>query len=232
STLRERVSLMSMRYVLLLAIMALTQPPDLRARHQARQSIKAGREMVKAHPDSGEAHYNLGIVYIENGEPERKFDEAAAEFREALRLRPDFVAAYSKLGAALHELHLRKMIQECPEDEVESYKHAIQLDRNYAEAYVRLARASIPANDFLGSGRDGLAQAEALYKEALAIDPHNMEALAGLAGVYLWERKDSEFLQECKTILESDPDDASTNDLLVQYAHDGSLRNRVEQLYR
>ena len=44
-------------------------------------------------------HNNLGNVFKEQG----KLDEAAACFRRALELNPDFVGAHSNLGNVLEE---------------------------------------------------------------------------------------------------------------------------------
>ena len=49
------------------------------------------------HPADADAHYNRGITLAEQG----KLDEAITEFREAIRLQPDFSPAHSCLTAAL-----------------------------------------------------------------------------------------------------------------------------------
>ena len=46
-----------------------------------------------------EAHYNLGVALKEQG----KVDEAMAEFRVAIRLKPDYAEAHYNLGKALRE---------------------------------------------------------------------------------------------------------------------------------
>ena len=45
-------------------------------------------------PDSAEARYNLGIALKGQG----KLDEAAACYRQALELKPDFAEAHNNLG--------------------------------------------------------------------------------------------------------------------------------------
>jgi Flp pilus assembly protein TadD len=47
-------------------------------------------------PDA-EAHFNLGNALRAQG----KTDEAIAEFREAIRLKPDHASAHTNLGNAL-----------------------------------------------------------------------------------------------------------------------------------
>ena len=51
------------------------------------EGIQQLRQTIKIDPNFAEAHYNLGIAL---GQQERSGSNAEREFREAIRLRPEF----------------------------------------------------------------------------------------------------------------------------------------------
>ena len=75
-------------------------------------------------------HYNLGVDYQAQG----KFDEAIAEYKTAIRIKPDFAEAHNNLGLAyFHQNKLNEAIAE--------FKTAISINPNLAEAHARLGFA-------------------------------------------------------------------------------------------
>jgi tetratricopeptide (TPR) repeat protein len=60
---------------------------------KTREAIDAYGRAIEADPSLPEAHYGLGYEFARM----RHLDEAAAEFREALRLRPGFIEASESL---------------------------------------------------------------------------------------------------------------------------------------
>lgn len=80
-------------------------PEDPRARNnlgvalfksgQSGEAEELFRELVKARPDDAEARYNLGLVLAVRPEAD---DETEALFLEAVRLAPDYAAAYDALA--------------------------------------------------------------------------------------------------------------------------------------
>ena len=58
------------------------------------------RDTVAKNPDAALAHNNLGLIL----DGRDRVDEAVAHYREALRLKPDFVEAQSNMGLALIRL--------------------------------------------------------------------------------------------------------------------------------
>jgi tetratricopeptide (TPR) repeat protein len=118
------------------------------------------RQALASNPRFYQACNNLGIVLHDLG----RFAEAEACYREALRLQPNFAACHSNLAATLQ-------LRDRAEAE-ESCRRALALDPGLAEAMVVLA-------DLL-SHRGEFADAEALLREAIAIEPDLHAAWAGI----------------------------------------------------
>ena len=81
-------------------------------------------------PADAEAHYNLGVALKAQG----KLEEAIAEFRAAIRLKPDYAEAHSNLGIALRA-------QGKLEEAIAEYRAAIRLKPDNAEAHDNLGIA-------------------------------------------------------------------------------------------
>lgn len=63
---------------------------------QYREAAEAYRQAIKLDPyNSADAHYALGLVYRDWG----KADEEVQSYKQAIRLRPDYVSAYERLGS-------------------------------------------------------------------------------------------------------------------------------------
>jgi tetratricopeptide (TPR) repeat protein len=108
------------------------------------------------------AHFNLGTALAAAG----RIAEAMREYREALRLRPDYAFAENNLGALL--------LREGRLDEAAaSFRRAIDTNPNYAEAHNNLAKV------LAHSGRS--ADAVAHLDRALALAPDYAEAHYNLA---------------------------------------------------
>ncbi len=75
---------------------ALDPVMTAKLRTMRAEGITQLREALRLDPESGDAHLNLGVAMAED----RKFDEAAAQFSEVLRLRPGDPVATKYLGIA------------------------------------------------------------------------------------------------------------------------------------
>jgi Flp pilus assembly protein TadD len=110
-------------YLALIARAYAASPADVtRARNlsDGRGRTIAGSAYLGAIvPDSADVHNTLGIAFAERG----RFDDAIAEFREALRLGPDSAPTHWHLGAALAYRGAR-------EEAVEHLRRSVQLDPN------------------------------------------------------------------------------------------------------
>src|SRR5207247_1880033 len=84
------------------------------SRKEVQNDIEESKKLVAATPYAPEAHYALGDA---NADDDR-YEEAIAEYREALRLKPDFKEAYLQLASSYKELGRN-------DDEVAIYKEAL-----------------------------------------------------------------------------------------------------------
>ena len=63
-------------------------------------AARVWQEFIRRHPEDPEAINELGIALIGAG----RFDEGLDCFRQALRIRPDFISAKTNAGVALRRL--------------------------------------------------------------------------------------------------------------------------------
>ena len=108
-------------------------------------------------PTTPTAHYNLGIALHDQG----KLDEAIAEYREAIRLKPDYAEAHYNLGIALSD-------QGKLDEAIAEYREAIRLKPDSADAHNNLGIAL--------QDQGKLDEAIAEYREAIRLKPDYAEA--------------------------------------------------------
>ncbi|MDA8678623.1 tetratricopeptide repeat protein, partial [Luminiphilus sp.] len=135
-----------------------------------------------------DAHNNLGITLKELG----RLDEAEANYRQAIALKPDYAEAHNNLGNSLQELGRL--------DEAEaSCRQAIVLEPDLAGAHNNLGVA-LQELGRLGEAKESYEQALALQSD-LANAQNN---LVGLLTIYTSQTKSSQLIvtvdQEIKGI--------------------------------
>lgn len=69
-----------------------------------RTKLEQFKELAELDPDDPVVHYGLGSEHLKLGE----FADAAAAFRRAIALQPDYSAAYRELGKALEKENHRE----------------------------------------------------------------------------------------------------------------------------
>jgi len=170
---------------------------------------------------------NLGAAL----QSDQRFDEAAAHYRRAIQLRPEYAAAYSNLGTALRA---QKRLDEA----VAAYERAIALQPDFPDAHYNLANAltdqgqasaaiehfrialrvipgSAEVHNNLGialatDGKRDDAIAE--FRAALAVDPDSAKAHRNLADLLAsGERGGSEAIEHFRRAAELSPGDAATH---------------------
>ena len=116
------------------------------------ETIRFDSAAVAIRPRSFAAHNSLGVALKDA----KRFEEAATEFRTALRLRPEFALARNNLGNILVE-------QGKLDESMAEYRAALRSKPDYAQSHDGLG------NVLLGQGRSEEAIAE--LREALRIKP-------------------------------------------------------------
>jgi Flp pilus assembly protein TadD len=183
-------------------------------------------------PDSAGVHTVLGIALMNRRQP----DQAAAEFREALRLDPDSADAHWRLGQALVSRaqgggieHLRRSVELGPDNAAAQRDLATALLQagQYDEAkdHLRKAVPSMPnaavAYNTLGVGlvsRGRLADAIDQFREAIRLTPTYVEAYNNLGTALAFQGKSDEAVEQFRQALMLQPGytEARRNLMIVQ----------------
>jgi len=153
-----------------------------------------------AEPNSPSVHVMLGDVYRDG----KKFNEAEAEYRKAIELKPLGVSAHFGLAATSYRLfHYDEALPEL--------KTVLQLEPQNPQANFMMA-------DILAFKRE-FAQAEPYAKAALHGAQSNLPLVHALLGkIYASQGRTPEAIKELQQAL---PDD-----------HDGSLHYQIYTLYK
>ena len=104
-------------------------------------------------PKNARAHNNLGELYLRSGRPEQ---EAIAEYREALRLQPNYLDAICNLANSLATLGQ-------PDEAIGILQTALRVRFDYAPTHTALGQVYYSTGDF--------ETAAACFRRALTISP-------------------------------------------------------------
>ena len=132
--------------------------------HQLEEATRSYRQALALAPSLSHAHYNLGLVFTEQG----KHEAAISCYRAVLAITPDDAPSHNNLGIALFRLgilmkppNITQAITLKPDypeahnhlgiamainpamrsDAIRHYRRALTLKPDYAEAYNNLAAA-------------------------------------------------------------------------------------------
>jgi len=132
---------------------------------QAQPAAPAAAETAAA---GGEASYKQGVKYLEAGD----YDKAVKSLQQALAATPGSAAIYYSLGMAFRG-------QGNQDQAIKNLKAALRLKPDFPQARVGLGQIySEQGLNLMRQGKPG--QAEALLKEAVALDPKNDGAFNNL----------------------------------------------------
>jgi len=99
----------------------------------------------------------------------RNFEEAEKEFREAIKINPNYADAHNNLGILLQNLNRY-------EEAEKEYRESIRINPNYAEAHNNLGNLLQNLNRY--------EEAEKEYREAIRINPNYILAYQNLSELY------------------------------------------------
>ena len=103
---------------------------------------------------------NLGVFFHNRGRP-GDLNQAIANYRKALEIKPDYAQAHFNLARALIEKQKHK-------EAIEHVQLALQYDPKYVPAYVGLGSAYLASNQ--------LDKAQAALSKALELEPNHVQA--------------------------------------------------------
>ena len=138
----------------------------------------------------------LGIDLAAQG----KFDEAIAEFREALRLEPDSAETHWNLGLALAS-------RGAPEEAIAHLRRVVQLDPTNGQAHYDLASTLLEARQL----EDAVDQ----FRAALRLMPNSVEAHNNLGLALALQGKLDEAIDQFQRALTFDPEFADARQNLT-----------------
>lgn len=110
--------------------------------NKPKEAIDLFERVLKAAPDTVEAHFNLGLLLAGQGEHKR----AAVHLERAVALRPNLAAGWYRLART--RAHLGRT-----DESVLAYRRALEIDPSYAPAYVELGQTLVERGDRAGARR-------------------------------------------------------------------------------
>jgi tetratricopeptide (TPR) repeat protein len=191
--------------------------------HRWHDSLSLFEYTLKVTGDNPKIQNNLGLAFFLKGEAE----QAAAHYREALRIKPDYADAHYNLGLvfmskgkreqaiaqfkkALHlnsyfvpvynDLGLALFQQGNVDQAIAYYQGALLHDPNYAPAYDNLGNA------LLSKGK--VNEAIACYRKSLYLDPHKALSYYSLGLALMSQGRVEQAILQFKEAVRLDPNKA------------------------
>ena len=124
-------------------------------------------------------------------EIQQQYTDAAENYQQALRLKPDYVEAYNHLGVVLNEMGRSA-------EAIDHYRKALQIDPAYTEVYNNLGIALKEQEQF--------AEAITCFEQALQHEPDFIEAHYNLANSLRDEGQCAEALESYTRAIHLKPD--------------------------
>lgn len=119
------------------------------------QSIDHCRNAIAADPENALAHSDLGVLYLNNGQPK----EALGEFVRATEIQPRLVSAH--LDAAFALLALDR-----PQDAEPPIRRALEIERNNRRAHLLLGWSLANQHRYTAAALESLQLAAREFPEA------------------------------------------------------------------
>ena len=165
----------------------------------------------ETNPQDADIWFQIGYCYGNLG----RYDEEIESYKQAIRIKPDFVEAHNNLGVSYGKLGRYQ-------DEIEACKQAIRINPDSAEAHCNLG----VAYDKLGRHQESI---EAL-KQAIRIKPDLAEAHCNLGVTYYNLGRHQESIEALKQAIRIKPDYAVAHcNLGIAYLIVGDKGSALEE---
>jgi len=159
-------------------------------------------------------NFTFGVAFYQHGH----LDQAAASFREAIRVNPALADAYYNLGAIY-------MNQQKPAEARDVLLRAVEIKPDYADALNNLG--------LLAAEQKHADEAETYFQKAVEASPQYAIAWQNLGNLYREQHRWTESQQALERALKIDPDDAGVNyGLGLLFAIQGDSQRAGEYLER
>ena len=159
-------------------------------------------------------NFTFGVAFYQHG----YLDQAAASFREAIRVNPAFADAYYNLGT----IYMNKQM---PAEAREVLLRAVEIKPDYADALNNLG--------LLAAEQKHADEAEAYFQKVVQASPQYAIAWQNLGNLYREQHRWKESQQALERALKIDPDDAAANySLGLLFAIQGDSDRAGEYLER
>ncbi len=159
-----------------------------------------------------QAYFRRGREY----QKQKKLGEAILEFKEAVRIKPDYACAHCRLGMVYNSKNEYDLA-------IAAYKKAIEIKPDCAEAHYNLG------NSYRRKGE--LDNAISTYSEAIRLKPDYANAHHFLGHVYFSKSMFDEAIAEWLRTIELTPDDARLyRDLKNAYLKAGRLDELIDEM--
>ncbi|SRR5579875_24262 len=194
-----------------------------------RDGLALWSSAVEVNPTAARAHHNLGY---ELEQIPGRLPDAVAEYRTALRIRPDYPEAYYSLGNALLRMGrlpeataaFQSAVKLAPQyaeahnnlggvllqsgrfaDAIGEFQAALRIQPDFADARHNLANAHNQFGNALAQTAGHISEAIAEYQAALRVEPGDAEAHANLGSAFYASGAIEQAIAEYRTALRLDP---------------------------
>jgi Tfp pilus assembly protein PilF len=165
-------------------------------------------QILKKDDKNAEAHYRLGLVYLNRTNPQRDVDEAVDQLEEAVDLNPNNADYQYRYGAALGEKtqHAGVIKQAFLAPKVKkAFLRAVELNPKLAPARIGLAQYYLMAPSIMGGDEEeGWKQLD----EVIKLD--EVQGRSVKASMLARAKKNDEAEKEYKILITSKPEDGRT----------------------
>lgn len=174
------------------------------------EALKVLAEIVKTHPEYAQGHFNMGAVYVQ----QNRYGEAAAEYREAMRLDPsDAVSALAYIKALVV---------------LAQFDEAKPLIDNYRQRHPR-DFDSLYFSGVVEKGLGNNAVAEKFLRQAVSIDPNYYDARYSLGFVLARLNRPAEAKPELEAALKLSPDSSKARFQLANVLRTLGLKDEANR---